>query len=135
MIPKTEPVMWFNKSETERKEKTYAINWRSGRLGGIIDGVEAIKQTVYCILNTERYAYLIYSWNYGAELDEMPGKRIEYIYSELKRRITEALIQDDRIVHVDTFTFERKRGTVTVQFTVHTKNGNFGSEQVVMLNV
>ena len=31
--------------------------------GGVIDGLDAVKQAIYCILNTERYEYLIYSWN------------------------------------------------------------------------
>ena len=38
------------------------------RISGECDGVEAVKQAIYNILNTERYQYIIYSWNYGVEL-------------------------------------------------------------------
>ena len=61
------------------------------------DGIEAVKQAVYKILNTERYTYPIYSWNYGIELVDLFGQPIPWVYPELERRITEALVWDDRI--------------------------------------
>ncbi|SJU51512.1 Protein of uncharacterised function (DUF2634) [Clostridioides difficile] len=38
--------------------------------------------------------------------------------SELKRRIKEALTQDDRIENVDEFIFEYEKDSVLVKFTV-----------------
>ena len=75
------------------------------------------------MLNTERYQYLIYSWDYGVELLDLFGEPISYVCPELERRITEALLQDDRIEEVDGFEFEVSGGTVKASFTVHTVFG------------
>ncbi|MEN7878670.1 DUF2634 domain-containing protein, partial [Clostridioides difficile] len=66
------------------------------KIDGICDDVEALKQTIFLILNTERYQHLIYSWNYGVELNDLIGEPISFVIPELERRIKEALIQDDR---------------------------------------
>ncbi|EKN42774.1 hypothetical protein CFSAN001627_04692, partial [Clostridium botulinum CFSAN001627] len=83
--------------------KTYKI--KDNRIVGFIDNVEALKQAIALILNTERYEYLIYSWNYGSELDGVIGRQKDIAESEFKRRIKEALSQDDRINNVDNFIF------------------------------
>lgn len=101
------------------------------RIMGMCDGLEAIKQAVYLILNTERYDYAIYSDNYGVEFKELTGKPIPYVLPELKRRIEEALTQDERITSVDTFDFEVDKGKVHCTFTVHSIFGNFENESVV----
>lgn len=44
--------------------KTYKI--KDNRIVGFADGKEALKQAIQLILGTERYEYLIYSWNYGS---------------------------------------------------------------------
>lgn len=87
---------------------------------GSCDGLEAIKQAVYLILNVERYRYVIYSSNYGVEFDDLLGKPVPYVLPELKRRIEEALTQDDRITSVDGFEFKTKKiqCIVHLQYTV-----------------
>ena len=86
----------------------------------------------YKILNTEKYQYLIYSFDYGIELIDLYGEPVSYVCSELKRRITEALIQDDRIESVDNFTFElNEPRTIYAKFLVHTIFGNIEEEKVV----
>lgn len=131
MIPKSSIPLSLSFETASQPSLTYGIDRDRKCLAGRIDGLEAVKQAVYGILNTERYQHLIYSWNFGTELDRLQGKRSEYIYSELKRRITDALTQDDRITGVDAFSFTRNRDTVTVQFTVHSVLGNFETEKEV----
>lgn len=104
-----------------------------GRISGECDGVEAVKQAIYNILNTERYQYIIYSWNYGVELKDLFGMPVDYVAAEAERRITEALMQDDRITAVDNFEFEEEKKTLSVTFTVHTKYGNVQGEKEVEL--
>lgn len=88
---------------------------------GHCDNLEAMKQLIYKILNTERYEYIIYSWNYGIELKDLYGEPISYVCPELERRITEALTQDERILNVEAFIFDTsKKGQVNVSFTVST---------------
>ncbi|MEA4988929.1 MAG: DUF2634 domain-containing protein [Anaerovorax sp.] len=109
--------------------QTYRLD--GDRISGFVDGREAMEQVVYKILGTERYDYIIYSWNYGVELADLIGKPMSYIAPELKRRITEALMQDQRILSVDAFSFETKRNTVSVYFTVHTVFGEVKAEKEV----
>ena len=100
--------------------------------GTITDDLEAVKQAIYKIINTERYKFLIYSWNYGIELEDLFGKPIPYVLPEIPRRIKEALTQDDRIKDVLGFdlTYNRK-GDVLAKFTVVTIYGNLEIEKVV----
>ena len=101
-------------------------------IGGYVDKLEAMKQVVYKILNSERYEYLIYSWNYGIELKDLIGEPTSYVVAELERRITEALVQDDRIESVDSFEYDySEKNKVSMKFTVHTIFGDFNDEKVV----
>lgn len=110
---------------TIRKLKTDRAD---GHIRGMVDELESLRQAIYLILSTERYAYLIYSWNYGVELVELIGQPKEYALPEIKRCITEALLQDDRITAVDGFEFEAGKKTVHVTFTVHSIFGDLEVE-------
>lgn len=118
----------------EEASKTWKLNLDCGQVRGIVDGKEAVRQAVYCILNTERYESLIYSWDYGVELEELFGEPIGYVLPELKRRITEALTQDERIADVRDFTFDiEKHGVVRAAFTVETVFGEIPVEKEVAI--
>ena len=92
---------------------------------GKTDEIEAVQQAVYKILNTERYRYPIYSWDYGIELEGLFGQPLPWVYPELERRITEALVWDDRINSVTEFKFENIKNDVHVKFTVNTIYGSY----------
>lgn len=95
-----------------------------GQIRGYCDERRAIEQAVYKILNTERYQYIIYSWNYGIELADLYGQPIPYVYAEIQRRITEALLADDRISNVTNFNFSNPQGgDVFTTFDVVTDYG------------
>lgn len=115
----------------EETSYTYKLNLDELIIAGFVDGLEAMKQAIYLILNIERYEYLIYSWNYGIELNDLYGQPIPFVLPELKRRITEALLQDTRITGVDNFSFETNKGKVHATFTVHTIFGDVEAEKVV----
>ncbi|HEX2926160.1 MAG TPA: DUF2634 domain-containing protein [Ruminiclostridium sp.] len=111
--------------------KTYKMNLSQKTIGGWVDGLDAIKQAVYKILETERYEYLIYSWGYGSQLKELFGETIPSVNPEIKQRITDALLQDDRINSVSDFSFESSGGKVTAVFTVNTSMGSIQIEKAV----
>ncbi len=93
-------------------------------INGYNDELEAMKQVVFKILSTERYKHIIYSWNYGIELEDLFGQPVSYVCVEVKRRIAEALLQDDRINSVENFEFDlSKRRVVAVTFDVLTVFG------------
>lgn len=132
MIPSTNGVLTADLEVATQPSKQHFMDLDKNRILGVCDGLEAVKQSVFKILNTERFSYLIYSWNYGIELTDLYGKPPMIVYSELKRRVEEALLQDDRITGVDNFEFNTsQKGVITVTFTVHTLFGDVNEEMVV----
>lgn len=115
--------------EIIQPSKTYKINFENGRIVGFCEDVEALKQAIYLILNTERYQYLIYSNDYGSELKNSIGKDKDITESEYKRKIKEALMQDDRINNVDNFIFNYDKDGVEAMFTVFSIYANFQVER------
>lgn len=125
MLPKTDNdgiLMTF--TEEMQPSKTYLLNQPKEVIRGTIDDMKALEQTIDLILSIERYEYIIYSWNYGVETKDLIGEDYLYVCSELKRRIEEALVQDDRINSVDSFLFEENKNKVNVTFTVHSIFGD-----------
>ncbi len=120
----------FEVAENE-SSLTYKMNLTSKTINGKTDGLEAMKQAVYKILNTERFEYPIYSQNYGIELYDLYGEDPAWVCPELERRIIEALIQDTRIKEVDTFDFVIDKSRIHVSFIVHTVFGDIEAERQV----
>lgn len=132
MIPSTNTILSQDLEVETLPSKNYKMQIEHDVINGFCDELEAIKQVVFKILNTERYQYIIYSWNYGIELLDLYGEPVTYVCPELERRITEALVQDDRIESVDSFVFDvLEKRTVKVTFTVHTIFGGIEAEKVV----
>ncbi len=132
MIPSTNTILSTNLEVETQPSKNYKMHLEQSIINGFCDGLEAMQQVIYKILNTERYQYIIYSWNYGIELLDLYGEPVTYVCPELQRRITEALVQDDRIESVDNFEFDTsEKRTVKATFTVHTIFGNVEGEKVV----
>ena len=117
--------------ESTEPSNTFFIDFEKGRISGFIDEKEAVKQAIMLILNTERYKFLIYSWNYGVELEELIGTHPDIVEDEVERLISEALLQDDRITAVYDFEFSRNRDTLLVNFKVDSIYGDIGIETEV----
>lgn len=83
--------------------RTYRVS--GNKIQGFVDELEALQQAIYKVFNTEKYEYPIYSFSYGIELESLIGKDPIYVQIELKRRIQECLLQDERIIRVDNFNF------------------------------
>lgn len=122
-IPSTE--------QTLQSGQTYSVDFERGCVTGLADGLAALEQSVYLALGIERYAHEIYSWRYGFEAADLIGKPKEYAFSEIQRRITEALLQDDRIIDVTDFEFDYKSDAASVSFTVKSTLGDLQSEKQV----
>lgn len=132
MIPST--VGFLNRDFEIRQQQslTYKMQQNSGLIRGHTDGLDAVRQAIYKIIMTERYQYVMYSWNYGIELHDLFGEPVTYVCPELKRRISEALLCDDRIEGVDNFEYDLSRkGIVHVSFTAHTIFGDVQAEREV----
>ena len=131
MIPENENYENFDEDEEDDIDEgfdvgsepslTYAMNLDRHVFVGKVDETEAIRQSVIKILNTERYEHEIYSWDYGVELQDLYGKPMPYVMSEVKQRVIEALTADDRIESVDDLTVKRTgKHTLHLTFTVTT---------------
>ena len=90
-------------TEDIETSKTYKLS--DTKIQGYVDEIEALKQSIFKELSTEKYEYPIYSFDYGIELESLIGKDAAYVQIELKRRIRECLLKDDRIISVDNFKF------------------------------
>ena len=131
MIPKSF-ISDIDLEEEIEPNKTYRIDFKDNSIEGFVDGKDAIKQAIYKILETERYTYPIYSWDYGIELSDLYGEDMRYVCAELEDRIKEALTQDDRIADVTDFKFDtNEKGIVKVKFTVESTEGNIDIESEV----
>lgn len=114
--------------------ETYAMNLPKKRIQNRCNDNEAIQQSIYKILNTERYEYEIYSWSYGVEFKDLIGGDIPYVVSEVKERIRGALLQDDRIKAIENFEVTiLKKDAILVIFQAVTEQGNIKIEREVNL--
>ena len=132
MIPSVSNLMIESLEVETQPSKNYKMHIQDNIISGTCDGLEAMKQVIYKILNTERYRYPIYSWNYGVELSDLVGETVSYVCAEAERRITEALTQDDRIDEVSDFNFDiNNKHEVVCTFVVHTIFGDITSQKGV----
>ena len=105
------------------EQSSYTFISDGRQIVGMADGLEAVKQTIQNILQTERFMYQIYSLNYGIESDDLVGTDPDYIRAALPTRIEEALSIDDRILSVDDFTFDFSGDKAVVTCNVQTVYG------------
>lgn len=132
MIPATVGFLNQEFEIEEEPSKNYKMDLQGDTVRGFCDELEAMKQTVFRILSTERYQYIIYSWNYGIETMDLYGQPVTYVCPELERRIREALLTDTRITSVTDFEHDTAvKGTVHTSFKVCTIFGNFTAQKEV----
>ena len=132
MLPEVETDFTDGYEVEEEPSHTWKLDIENGRIRGLADGEDAVRQAVYCILNTERYETLIYSWDYGVEFVDLIGSPLNYAMTELARRAEEALTQDDRIMGVSDFVFDTgQKGLVHMSFIIHTAYGEMFAEKEV----
>ena len=133
MIPEQDIDLTNLEVET-RPSLTYRLDFERKRIGGMVDNEEAIMQLVMKILYTERYAYVIYSSDYGVELERLIGQEYDFIVSDLERTIKEALLVDDRILDVVDFeTVKTGLDTMTAKFKVISILGDANIETEVQI--
>ena len=110
------------------KEKVQGdVTWlmQDGRAVNVVKGEEALCQAIRMMLEVPRYRYLIYSWQYGSELEELIGGSLETVQQKAPGMIRDALMADDRIRDVTDFSVRKSSdgNAVDIDFTVHTEDG------------
>lgn len=135
MTPSVDEALNANIVAQEQKPSlTWKLDLSSNRVKGMINDKDAILQAVEKILLTERYAYRIYSWNYGSELQFYIGKDTDFVLADAERTIREALLQDDRILDIKDFSTKQvDLNSVSVSFTVVSVAGSFNYKKEVQV--
>ncbi len=112
-----------------KPSQTYRLT--SSRIEGKVDGKNAISQAIDLMLSTERWRHLIYSGDYGVELEELFGKSRGYLEADMERRFSEALAEDDRIEGINDFAMSFSGDEATISLTVMTAFGDVSVERRV----
>lgn len=115
--------------------KTWRIDFNTGRIGGQIDGDDAIRQFIRKALTTARSRYLIYDGDYGQEITDLIGQDLtqSLMDEEIPRLVREAIEYDDRIASVSKVDVSRYgNDAVLITVTVETIEGLFITEEVAV---
>lgn len=110
--------------------KTYALDFGTGAMGGVIDGELALKQFIIKALLTPRDTYEVYTSLYGSEISAILAEQesADYVAIELERVITEAIEDDDRIISVESVEIETEDDRVYAVATVNSIYGEITQE-------
>lgn len=115
--------------ETEEEEETpreYEIDFSTGELTGrIVEGLDAIKVWIYLALRVPRYRHVIYSWDYGNELETLVGQGYtkDHLELEVNRMLEEALLINENILSIDNLEVTQESDKISVSFTANTLYG------------
>ncbi len=113
--------------EETKTPKEYGIDFKTGQLTGeIVEGKEAIKVWIWLALQTPRYRYYIYTWDYGGEFEDLLGQAYteEYIEAEAQRMTEDCLLVNENIQSITEFSVNMASDTLTISFTANTIYGN-----------
>lgn len=107
-------------------EMTWYIDREKEKIVGVCSELDALKQSIFDMLSTQRFAHLIYTEDYGSNLDWYIGKDYELVVADIGREIEESLMIDDRITGVDGFSFgDRVQDKLEISFNVSSVFGDF----------
>lgn len=132
MLPQSSNVQIMTDLDiVSQPNKTYYTDKEKKIVQGTVeDYLKTVEQSVYLILQTERYDYIMYSHKYGIELKDLYGREENYVVPMLMLRVPEALLQDERIESVEDFSYTVNGGKFLINFTVKTKYGDLKMEGV-----
>lgn len=108
---------------------TYKVDFKKKKIAGTTVELEAVKQTVFLVLSTERDYSEIYQ-NYGIKTADLIGQDFAFTASELKKRIIETLLEDNRIMGVENFKFADSEDGLLIEFDVVSIYGSYHMQEV-----
>lgn len=118
-------------NDDDQEVKEYEIDFATGQLTGrVVEGLKAILMWAWMALQTTRYRYYIYSWDYGQEFEEYIGKGYsdEHLNLEMQRIIEECLMVNEHIAGIDNYEFSKnEKGEIIISFSIMT---DYGEEKI-----
>ncbi len=121
----------------ELPTRTYRLDLDEGRILGMVDGQEAVRQAIRKAIITPRWKCLIYDNQYGSEVEaavvQSHGSASrDYIMAVVPGFVRDALRPDKRITKVSNFQFEFTEGDeVFISFDADTIYGTVKVEEVI----
>lgn len=122
----TEELREESRKTAPRELVEYGLDFKTGQLTGrLVRGVEALKVWVWLCLHTQRYRYPLYSWDYGADIEQYIGEALpdEFLADDLREEIASALCVHPSITGVEDFSYTREGGRAVVRFRVANRIG------------
>ncbi|HEX2927748.1 MAG TPA: DUF2634 domain-containing protein [Ruminiclostridium sp.] len=91
----------------------------------IVTGKEAVLVWGWKALNTPRFRYEIYTWDYGCEVESLVGQPFidELKQSEAARYVKECLLVNRYITGITDVTVSFKEGDINISCTIETVYG------------
>ena len=108
----------------------YGIDFETGQLtGDMVEGLEAVKVWLWLALQTDRYVFEQYSWNYGNDISTIIGSSPDPDYLALvaQKSITELVEQNPYISGLHDFDIEIDGDKMNYSFVCET---DFGEVEV-----
>ncbi|MHC1683412.1 MAG: DUF2634 domain-containing protein [Clostridiaceae bacterium] len=143
MFPTTE----VNTSTTEAttKGKSFLFDFEKGDFvikdGKLVEvsGDDAIKVWIEKVIRTEKFKFKIYQrddeFEYGVTLQElMVGYEypLEYVEAEIKREVTEALLNHSSIENLSDWSIEKNNPVLNIGFRVVLTDGSTLESEVIL---
>ncbi len=123
----TQEIKTFKENQKYIDAKEFAFDFNEKKMiDGTVEKKSAVKIWIYNTLKTERYRWEIYSWQYGASLEQYIGKSYSdaYINDSVKKEVTETLKVNNNITDVKDFkAYMLDDTTLHMEFYVVTKWG------------
>mgnify|MGYP001032810060 CR=1 FL=1 len=113
---------------------TYRLDLDKGRIVGMVDGQEAVRQAIRKAIITPRFKCLIYDNQYGSEIKEAITQKDatpEYTETVVPGFVRDALRPDTRVTGVSNFAFEFKGDEAFISFDADTIFGKIRIEEVI----
>lgn len=139
-MDENEEIISFPFEENELEDgkqvyRTYRMDFQKKRIGGMVDGKEAVMQAIWKILSTVRFAHLIYDDQYGCDFFNKVndnGFTSSYLDADMPVMFEDALLYDERILGISDFTYEIvSHDSIHISFVACTIYGDLQMEGVI----
>lgn len=105
----------------------YEIDFKTGQLTGRkVKGREAVRVWIWLALQIERFKYPLYSWDYGAELDQYISETVtqEFLETDCRTSVEDALLVNPYIIGIEDFKVEVVGSKLIISFRAMTRFGD-----------
>lgn len=121
--------------KTMENTRTYKLDLNLNRIYDSVDGLEALKQSLYKRLITPKNAYMIYQdTSYGCDIRALINDSLvtpELLEMEINRAIPECLLEDDRVTKVTDLKYNVQGKNVYIEVWINTIYGDTKLEGVI----